>query len=263
MANCKAAAEGAAAPTSLCFDGGFRPDRPKNRGAFACVCCSVLCPFSSAFLCESNSGNQSEIRAATLAVKTAVAIAEATGKKEFVIKGDSSHVISCVRTARLLTFSPFSRLPNAALWNDLRSAVEFASAQGLSVSFVWAPRRYNREADEFCNARFDGRDPNPLVASAPSVPPSAAAMLDDILRLLLLRKFPCLRFLPLELALVWRELVYARCAHESLPHSVRKSKLKQQRNVTVCTKSLYKVGSKLGFVTVAIDPQNPLTWGHT
>lgn len=159
---------------------------------------------------------------ATLAVRTALALCEATGQRKFLIKGDSSHVVSAVRSARLLSYSPFSRLPNATLWNELRAAIEFATAQGLTISFLWAPRRYNRQADELCNARFDGRDPNPLVQSSPAVPPQCEILLDKILARMCGVRFPCVRFLPLELALVWREVVYARCADESLPHPLRR-----------------------------------------
>ena len=154
------------------FDGAFRAGSP-HPGAAAVFTCCYECPFSKALpLPHAITSNECEIRAAQLALQQTLLVAENTGCTNFVIVGDSSHVIECLRSGRALSFTPNSRLPNAQLWRELALSLKKCLESSLSLSFIWRPRRYNAEADELCNACLDKRDPNLSVFSPSASPPS-------------------------------------------------------------------------------------------
>ena len=161
---------------------------------------------------------------ATLAVKTAIRIAtESEGEKtQFRIQGDSTFVIAGIKSGRLFNFNAGSRLPNAHLWRTLAEVTHEATEGGLHITWIWAPRRYNRIADELLNARVDGRDPNPLILATPIPPPQLEEELDAILTLLTRARKSMVRTLPIELAVLWREVVYSKCGDQRLPQAVRR-----------------------------------------
>jgi ribonuclease HI len=203
------------------FDGAFRRGAP-SPGAAAVYCCGYDCPFSTSLLLPSAcTSNECEITACSLAIKQSIKCAESTLCSSFVIAGDSAHVIECIRSGRVLSFSAHSRLPNAAWWRELGENLKFAQQSGLSLSFSWRPRRYNAEADELCNACLDKRDCNVSVTSPLASPPSST-LVDECLTLITCFRFPTLRLIPSEITPQWREFLFCLCADDQEPVILRR-----------------------------------------
>ena len=148
-------------------------------------------------------------------------VAEASGCTNFVIVGDSAYVIYSLRSGRCLSFTPNSRLPNAQIWRELASSMKKCLEIGLTLSFVWRPRRYNAEADEICNACLDKRDVNVAIVSQIATPPNASVV-EECMLLLSSVRLPSIRLLPPEISTQWREFLFSICADESQPIVIRR-----------------------------------------
>lgn len=229
--------------------------------------------------------NQAEILACTLAVRTVFRIVERyPSSHSFIIRGDSAHVIDTLLSGRLASFVPNSRFPNSSFWKDLKTEVDKAKILGVSLSFSWVPRRFNKESDELCNAILDGREPNPLVSSVAGISLSLEESLDSILSHLSSRRSPVVRCLPIDLAKNWQALVQNVCGCLQTPHSIRRkiflifphllslhqSVIKNRHDfktlrahITMMGDPMYLADSISSLVTKLSSPPTPFSSGRT
>lgn len=201
------------------FDGACRGNGKNpslTRSSCGVFLLSYDCSFSLGFPLDCTTNNQAEITGAVRAVEIVEEILRLNTEADietdvqhqwnptFIIHGDSDHVISTIKSGRILTYRRSDKYPNSSLWVLLKEKLSLIASKA-SIGWAWVPRARNAEADELCNAVLDCRAVNHLIVStAPSSSADLVILINTCLKSLTDRRIPTIRTLPLALAALWK-----------------------------------------------------------
>lgn len=194
---------------TISFDGATKQNGTTNASSsFGVFVLDYNNPYSHGSRCAATTNQAAEISAATAAVQTALEIFNNNNVNQFLLRGDSSHVISAINEARILTYKQHDRFPNSALWIALRTTIDECSSKGIQLLWEWIPRAQNREADQLANCAFSSTAPDTSVRSA-FTSALRDADIQQALSVITQRRLPVIKTLPLSLQPLWCSTVFS------------------------------------------------------
>lgn len=171
--------------------------------------------FSKSFLLkEAETNNQAEIKGAFYALKTVGEISKQFQIKDFIIRGDSEHVINSVKEGKLRTIDQRSKIKNNSFWYALKKQLE--DTPDVTIEWQWIPRHLNQEADELAKACLQEREPNTNVRSAATNTKRLERnVLGDIVTILSRRRNRTLNCIPGSLTHLFNSFIFSLLSDES------------------------------------------------
>jgi ribonuclease HI len=200
------------------FDGAQR-QRKREEASIGVFIESWACDFNYRSKVDALTSNAAEIMAFNKALELIIEIVEEIGiSQRYNIRGDSTHVIECIMSGRILQFEKHSRLPNSSLWMTTKALLQQLRDYGVDYNIGWVPRYLNREPDELCNCVLDGREPNHNIKSMPLLDANESFQSDlsAAIRFVTTHRRRTIRSLPLPLVPLWQSFLLHVLGHPRL-----------------------------------------------